>query len=80
MNLSSLFYTHVNRGIIDSNRKHGRDEPVITVKAGKNGKPWYAKEVLLPPGSRMVYSSDGALLPCGARCVIISEAEPEKIA
>lgn len=78
--MSSLFYTHVNRGTIDSNRKHGRAEPVITVKHGKSGKPWYAHEVELPSGSRMVYSSGDPVLPCGARCVIISESEPKKIA
>lgn len=73
-----MWYTHVNRGKIDSNRKHGNEEPVITIKKGKRGKPQYAHEVLLAPGSRMVYSND-RILPCGARCVVISETEPEVI-
>ena len=70
------YYTHVNRGIIDSNRKHGRDDPIITIKKGRH-KVWaYASEVELPPGSRMIYSAHEPLLQCGARCVIISPEAP----
>jgi len=77
---SPLFYTHVNRGIIDSNRKNGTNDPPVVVKRGKTGKGWYANEVELPPGSRMVYSAHNPILSCGARLVIISEQEPRKIA
>lgn len=72
-----MFYTHVNRGRIDSNRKHGKDEPVITIKKGKSGKAIYATEVEFPAGAKMIYSSEGVILPCGARCVIMSQEAPK---
>jgi hypothetical protein len=73
------YYTHVNRGVIDSNRKHGTNEPAVSVRRGKTGKAWYAHEVELPAGSRMIYSAHKPLLQCGARLVIVSDSEPLKI-
>jgi hypothetical protein len=70
------YYTHINRNIIDSNRKNGTNEPPVRYQKGKYGKATYAMEVALPEGSRVVYSADGTLLPCGARLVIVSESEP----
>lgn len=70
------YYTHVNRHKIDSNRNNGTNDPVITIKRGKNGKPTYAHEVELPPGSRMLYSAHDPILPCGARLVIVSDEKP----
>lgn len=32
---SVKYYTHVNRGVIDSNRKNGTNNPPIAVKRGK---------------------------------------------
>lgn len=74
-----MYYTHVNRNVIDSNRKHGRDDPVVRFQKGKYGKPVYAREVELPAGSRVVYSPHEPVLPCGARLVIISEEAPRVV-
>lgn len=72
-----VYYTHINRGVIDANRKHGRNDPPIRVQRGKYGKSEYGHSVILPAQSRIVYSADGTLLPCGARLVIVSEDKPE---
>lgn len=71
-----VYYTHINRGVIDGNRKHGRDDPPIRVQRGKYGKSEYGRSATLPAGARIVYSNDGTLLPCGARLVIVSEEKP----
>lgn len=71
------WYTHINRGVIDSNRKHGRNDPPIKTQNGKYGKSMYGHSAVLPTGSRLVYSADGAILPCGARLVIMSEEMPK---
>jgi hypothetical protein len=73
------YYIHVNRGKIDSNRKHGRDEPVITIKKGKHGKPSYAKEIAINGPVRVLSSMSTPILPCGARLVIMTETKPEII-
>jgi hypothetical protein len=74
-----MFFTHINRGTIDSNRKHGTDDPAVRFQKGKYGKPVYAHEVELPAGSRVVYSAGEPLLPCGARLVITSPTQPQVI-
>lgn len=75
-----MWYTHINRNIIDQNRKHGTSEPAVRFQQGKYGKPTYALEVELPPGSRVQYKPSGEpLLPCGARLVIISEEAPKVV-
>lgn len=73
------YYTHINRGVIDANRKHGQADAPIAIKRGKRGKPTYAHEVKLPAGARLIYSDGEPLLPCGARCVIASDEAPEVI-
>lgn len=73
------YYTHVNRGVIDSNRKHGKNDPPVRFQKGKYGKSTYCHEVALPEGSRVVYDHEGTILPCGARLVIVSEEKPEVI-
>jgi len=70
------WYTHINRNVIDSNRKHGKNEPPIKFQDGRYGKPVYCHSVRLPAGATLVYSSDGKLLPCGARLVIESDEAP----
>lgn len=70
------FYTHVNRGVIDSNRKHGTNNPPVSVRRGKSGRSSYAFEVELPAGSRMIYDPHEPVLKCGARLVIVSDTEP----
>jgi hypothetical protein len=74
-----MYYTHVNRNKIDSNRKNNTNEPVVRFQKGKYGKATYCHEVELPEGSRMLYSSDDPILPCGARLVIVSDTEPKVI-
>jgi len=74
-----MWYTHINRNVIDSNRKHGRNDPPVRHQRGKYGEPVYSYEVELPAGSRVVYDHEGRLLPCGARLVIVSDAEPRVI-
>lgn len=74
------YYTHINRGVIDANRKHGRADPPITIKRGKNGKPIHAHRVRLPADAELIYSHAEPLLPCGARCVIQSATAPEVVA
>lgn len=68
------FYTHVNKHRIRSN------EPAITIKRGKSGKPTYARRVRLPAGAEIIHDPDNPILPCGARLVIVSSEMPEVLA
>lgn len=74
-----MYYTHINRQVIDANRKHKRNDPPVRFQKGKYGKPVYAHEVEFPAGGRVLYCPDGKLLPCGARLVITSDEEPKVI-
>ena len=75
-----MWYTHINRGTIDKNRKHDALEAPIKIQEGKYGKPLYCSEVALPNGSRLVYDPTGSkILPCGARLVIVSDEQPKVI-
>jgi hypothetical protein len=74
-----MFYIHVNKNKILSNAKHGTNEPVVRYQKGVWGKSVYCHELELPERSRMVYSADEPILPCGARLVIVSETEPTVI-
>ncbi len=71
-----MYYTHINRGIIDANRKHGTRLHPIRVQKGKYGKSEYGSSVFFAGPSRIVYNSEGKILPCGARLVIVSEEKP----
>jgi hypothetical protein len=75
----SIWYTHVNRGVIDSNRKNGTNNPPVRFQKGKYGKSTYAHEVEFPAGGRVIYDHEGTILPCGARLVIASEHEPKVV-
>ena len=67
---------HVNQHIIRANKKHGEDNPVITIKQGR--KNTYCHEVSILGPSKVIYGgSDKALLPCGARVVVETECEVE---
>tara|TARA_A100001011_G_scaffold392240_1_gene479398 strand:+ start:679 stop:909 length:231 start_codon:yes stop_codon:yes gene_type:complete len=69
-------YIHVNQHKIRSNKKNGTDEPVITIKKGKENT--YCHEVKVLGPSTIVYGgNDKPLLSCGARVVILTEAEVE---
>ncbi|WP_079601993.1 hypothetical protein [Bradyrhizobium erythrophlei] len=67
-------YVHVNRNVIASNAKHGTDNPAVRLQRGRYGKPTYANEVEIDGPSRVVYSPHKAILPCGARLVIETDA------
>jgi hypothetical protein len=68
---------HVNQHHIRSNKTKGTDLPVITIKRGRTNT--YCNEVEILGPSKIIYSGAGcdvkALLGCGARVVIETEAE-----
>jgi hypothetical protein len=66
---------HVNRQRIDSNRKHGKNDPVITVKRGR--KNFYGDRVDILGPSMMVYAEKCGMknLSCGARVYIQTESD-----
>ena len=69
-------YIHVNMHKIRANKKHGTNEPVLTVKEGKKNTYGHSVEILGP--SKVRYGgNDKPLLSCGARVVIETEAEVE---
>lgn len=68
---SPITIIHVNRNIIDSNRKHGTNLPAITVKQGRSNRYAHTVDILGP--SKFVYSPDKPL-KCGARLWIETES------
>ena len=69
-------YIHVNQHKIRANKKHGTDEPVITIKEGR--KNTYCHEVKINGDSVVRYGGiDKPILSCGARVVIETEADVE---
>ena len=69
-------YIHVNQHKIRANKKHGTNEPVITIKHGKTNT--YCHEVKINGDSVIRYGgNDKPLLTCGAKVVIETEAEVE---
>ena len=63
---------HVNQHKIRSNKKHGLDEPVITVKTSKSNT--YANSVDIKGPSKVIYSPDKPL-SCGAKVWIETTSE-----
>ena len=63
---------HVNQHVVRSNQKHGKKEPVLTVKTYKSNT--YAHEVEINGPSKVIYSPDKPL-SCGARVWIETESE-----
>jgi len=71
-------YIHVNQHKIRANKKHGTNEPVITIKQGS--KNTYCHEVAINGPSRIFYGgNDKPVLACGARVVVKTDAEIEII-
>ena len=69
-------YIHVNQHKIRANKKHGTDEPVITVKQGS--KNTYCHQVAILGPSKVTYGgNDKPILSCGARVVIETESKVE---
>jgi hypothetical protein len=63
---------HINMHKIRSNKKHGTNEPVITVKTYKSNT--YGHEVEILGNSKVIYSPDKPL-SCGARVWIETDSE-----
>jgi len=63
---------HINQHKIRANKKHGTNEPVITVKTYKSND--YGHEVLIHGDSKVVYSPNKPL-SCGARVWVETESE-----
>lgn len=65
---------HVNRQRIAQNLKHGRSDPVLTVKVGKENRYGHDVEILGP--SRLVNAAECGMKPlsCGARVYIETKA------
>jgi hypothetical protein len=71
-------YIHVNQHKIRANKKHGTNEPVITIKKGRENT--YCHEVRILGDSIVRYGgNDSPILSCGARVVIETEAEVEVV-
>jgi len=71
-------YIHVNQHVIRANKKHDKNDPVITIKSGKNNTYCHEVEILGP--SKVIYGgNDKPLLNCGARVVIETESPVEVI-
>lgn len=67
-------YIHVNQHVIRANKKNNTNDPVITVKEGR--KNTYGHRVTIHGPSEVLYSgNDKPILTCGARVVIVTEAE-----
>ncbi len=63
---------HVNQHKIRANKKHGTNDPVITVKTSKSNT--YGHEVVISGSSKVIYSPDKPL-SCGAKVWIETESE-----
>ena len=67
-------YIHVNQHKISANKKHGTNEPVITIKEGRNNTYCHTVEILGP--SKIRYGgNEKPILSCGARVVIETESD-----
>ena len=65
---------HVNMHKVRANKKHGTNEPVLTIKEGKSNTYCHEVDILGP--SKLVYRPDKPL-SCGARVWIETDAELE---
>jgi hypothetical protein len=65
---------HVNQHVIKSNRKHGRQDPVLTVKTYKTNT--YASNVKIHGASEVIYSPEKPL-SCGAHVWIQTQSQVE---
>ena len=71
-------YIHVNQHVIRANKKHGANDPVITIKQGS--KNTYCHKVVILGPSKVVYGgNEKPILSCGARVVIETEADIEVV-
>ena len=63
---------HINQHKIRSNSKHGKNDPVITVKTYKDNR--YASSVEIKGPCKIIYSPDKPL-SCGAKVWIETKSE-----
>jgi hypothetical protein len=63
---------HVNMHKVRANKKHGTNEPVLTIKEGRTNTYCHEVDILGP--SKLVYRPDKPL-SCGARVWIETNAE-----
>lgn len=68
-------YISINKHVIARNARHGTNEPAIAVRTSKSAKAQYCHEAEIQGPSKLVYSPDKPILRCGARLVLITEAE-----
>lgn len=78
-------YIHVNRQIIDRNRKALKSdpqhtvEPALTARVGKRGKGVYGNDIQIVRDGQVVarFRADfeKPILPCGARVVVETDCE-----
>jgi hypothetical protein len=72
-------YIHVNRQIIDANRKHGRQDPALTARVGKRGQGVYSNDISIVKDGEVVarFRADfqNPILPCVARVVVETDCE-----
>ena len=55
----------INRHVIASNKKHGKKDPPISIRKGKNGKTEYVSELTINKPCCLVYNPEKPL-KCGA--------------
>lgn len=72
----TLKIIHINRNIIQSNNKHGIEEPVCRVEQNKVVR--YCMEVIINGPSHMIYNPKNPR-PCGAKLWIETYADVELI-
>ena len=65
---------HVNMHKVRANKKHGTNEPVLTIKEGKTNTYCHEVDILGP--SKLIYRPDKPL-SCGARVWIETDAALE---
>jgi hypothetical protein len=75
-----MYYIHINKNTIASNRKRGTKKPAVRFQKGKYGKATYAHRVKFTEGEIRYKPTGRPLLPCGARLVIATKERPEVIA
>lgn len=63
---------HVNQHVIRANARHGKNDPVLTVKTYKGNN--YAHEVMIQGPAHILYSPMKPL-SCGAKVWIETESE-----
>ena len=66
-------YIHVNQHKIRANKKHGTNEPVITIKEGRKNTYQLSYSRNIKPSKVSYGGNEKPLLSCGARVVIETE-------